>query len=77
MSRLPELSYRQVRRALNRVGFIEHTARGKGSHRAFTNPDKPNLAPVIVPYRRGIKRGTLHKIINDAGLTVKEFLDLL
>lgn len=77
MSRLPALSFLQVKRALESAGFVEHRVRGKGRHRAFLHPIKRHLPPVVVPYGKSIKRGTARAIIRQAGLTVEEFLALL
>ncbi|MFA0748127.1 MAG: hypothetical protein EORIYHIE_001996 [Candidatus Fervidibacter sp.] len=38
-------------------------------------PDKPGL--LSVPMHSPLKRGTLRKLINQAGLSVDEFLHLL
>ena len=74
MPRLPTLSARQVMQALERAGFFHHHTRG--SHYYFKHPDRPRLVPV--PYHaRDIKRGLLRAIIQQAGLTVEEFLDML
>lgn len=77
MTRLPELSYRQVKRALESAGYVEHAARGKGGHRAFLKPDDPTRRPLTVPYHKTVSKGTLREIIKQAGLTVEQFLALL
>jgi predicted RNA binding protein YcfA (HicA-like mRNA interferase family) len=74
MERLPTLSARQVMQVLERAGFSHHHTRG--SHYYFKHPDRPR--PVPVPYHaRDIKRGLLRAIIQQAGMTVEEFLELL
>jgi predicted RNA binding protein YcfA (HicA-like mRNA interferase family) len=74
MERLPTLAARQVMQALERAGFSHHHTRG--SHYYFKHPDRPR--PVPVPYHaRDIKRGLLRAIIQQAGMTVEEFLELL
>lgn len=74
MPRLPtDLSGRQVRRALERAGF--DFRRQRGSHMILRRTDPP--ARVVVPDHRSIRLGTLRRIINDAGLSVDEFLKLL
>ena len=74
-NRLPILSYREVVKALAKVGFREVTGRGKGSHIFVhrTNPPKG----ITIPREKEIKRGTLRAIIREADLTVDEFLALL
>ena len=76
MTRLPVLSYRKVIAALRRAGLVELPGRGKGSHHMLYHPNDPTIT-VTVPHRREIKRGTLHSLIEDAGLTREEFLKLL
>ncbi len=76
MTRLPVLSSRKVITALRRAGLVELTGRGKGSHHRLYHPNDLTIT-VTVPHHREIKRGTLHNIIEDAGLTREEFLNLL
>ena len=71
MSKLPLLSWREVVRALAKVGFT--VARQKGSHIILVR----NERVVPVPRHEEIKRGLLMEIIVEAGLTREEFLELL
>ena len=74
MSRLPRgLSYRRVIRALAEVGF--YVRRQKGSHIVLRRDDP--FAQIVVPAHRSIDTGTLHSILESAGLTSDEFSDLL
>jgi predicted RNA binding protein YcfA (HicA-like mRNA interferase family) len=70
--KLPALKPKVVIRALERSGFyIHHTT---GSHYIL----KKEKFRVTVPYHnKDLKPGTLSSIIEQAGLTVKEFIDLL
>jgi predicted RNA binding protein YcfA (HicA-like mRNA interferase family) len=74
MSRqLPALRSAKVLKALLRAGFyIHHT---KGSHHFLKHPDKPELR-VTVPMHN-LKRKTLTSIVDQAGYTPEEFLNLL
>jgi len=75
-ARLPSLKARQVMRALERAGFMH--VRSKGSHRVFEHPDDRTRRTVVSDHRgKDIPRGTLREIIDQAGLTIEEFLDLL
>lgn len=66
---------RQLIRALERAGFYVHHVRG--SHYYLKHPDRPTLR-VSVPYHaRDMKRGTLHAIMRDAGLTAEQLMALL
>jgi len=70
--KLPALKPKRVIRALERHGFsVHHTS---GSHYIM----KKERLRVTVPYHnKDLKPGTLKSIIEQAGLTVEEFLDLL
>jgi predicted RNA binding protein YcfA (HicA-like mRNA interferase family) len=74
VAKLPtDLSGRDVRTALERVGFIFR--RQAGSHMMLRR-DQP-YARVVVPDHKQLRSGTLRRIIADAGLTVEQFVDLL
>jgi len=69
---LPVLGWRDVLRALSKRGF--RPVRQRGSH-IIVEDAKGNFA--TVPRKDEIKRGTLLSIIEQAGLTKKEFLKLV
>ena len=72
MTKLPLLKPRQVVRALERAGFTLRKSRS--SHRTYV---KDSLR-VTVPYHStDIKLGTLRSIIEQAGMTIEEFLQYL
>ena len=74
MSRLPRgLSFRRVVAALKRAGFT--IRRQKGSHIVMRR-DQP-FAQLVVPAHHSIDTGTLASILDGAGMTVDEFLELL
>ena len=70
--KVPALRPKKVIKALERFGFsIHHTS---GSHYIL----KKEKLRVTVPYHnRDLKPRTLVSIIEQSGLTVEEFLDLL
>lgn len=72
--RLPALRGDQVVAALKRAGFS--VLRTKGSHHVLGHDDGRRT---VVPIHQGkdVKRGLLRKIIDDAGLSVDEFIALL
>ncbi|MDX2156349.1 MAG: type II toxin-antitoxin system HicA family toxin [Hyphomicrobiaceae bacterium] len=74
MTRLPAVSGAEVVAALKRAGF--EVLRIKGSHHVMAHRDGRRT---VVPVHGGsdIKRGLLRKIIDDAGMTVDEFIELL
>jgi len=78
MRRLPFLSSARIVRALRRAGFTDAPDRGKGSHQALLRTDDTGRARlVIVPKGKDIPRGTLLAILEQAGLSREEFLELL
>ena len=72
MSKLPALKSRDIIRTLERAGFMEH--RQRGSHKIFK---KGNLRITVPVHPGDLKKGTVHSIIEQAGLTVEEFIELL
>jgi predicted RNA binding protein YcfA (HicA-like mRNA interferase family) len=68
VAKLPtDLSGRDVRAALERVGFVFR--RQAGSHMMLRR-DQP-YARIVVPDHKQVRPGTLRRIIADAGLTVE------
>ena len=75
MSRLPGLTARSVIQALERAGV--YVALVKGSHYLLKHPANARLR-VTVPFHRGdLDRRTLRSIVDQAGLTVEEFIELI
>ncbi|NIM04706.1 MAG: addiction module toxin, HicA family [Armatimonadetes bacterium] len=76
--RLPSLSGGQVIAALRKAGFEDAPRRGKGSHRAMMKRESSGRTRlVIVPDRKDLPRGTLGAILDQAGLSAADFLELL
>ena len=71
MSKLPQLSWRDIVKALTREGF--RVVRQRGSHLILVKDE--HVVPV--PKHKAIKRCLLQAIIVEAGLTREEFLQLL
>jgi len=75
-TRLPSLKAREIMRALERGGFVH--VRSKGSHRVYQHRDDRARRTIVSDHGgKDVPRGTLRKIIDQAGFTVEEFLDLL
>ena len=68
-----DLSGQQLRRALERVGFVYQ--RQKGSHMILRRDD-PH-ARVVVPDHKALRLGTLRQILNEAGISVEQLRELL
>jgi predicted RNA binding protein YcfA (HicA-like mRNA interferase family) len=74
VSKLPRVSGREVVRAFARVGY--EVDRQRGSHVVLRHRDPPHRR-LVVPDHREVAKGTLRKLIREAGLTVDEFLELV
>lgn len=73
---LPALKSREVVKVLLEIGFVKD--RQKGSHLVLVHPIKKKR--IVIPMHSGktIKKPLLRSIIiEDAGLSIEEFLDLL
>ena len=74
MPKLPrDLSGEQVVKALQRAGF--YVRRRRSSH-VIMRRDSP-LAQTVVPMHKSIDTGTLDIVIEGAGLTVEDLIELL
>jgi predicted RNA binding protein YcfA (HicA-like mRNA interferase family) len=71
LSKLPVVSWRDVIKALKKVGFVP--IHQSGSHIILKRDNEP---PISVPRRDELKKGLLHAIIIQSGLTVEEFNQL-
>ncbi len=80
MPKLPRITAAEVISALKRLGFIQ--VRQRGSHvilkKQFANQNEPQEIieiGCVVPLHQGtIAVGTLKSILNQAGISVEEFL---
>ena len=77
MRKLPILSSKEVIRILKGFGFEPAPKRGKGRHSAYMKKTEERTHLVIVPHKQEIPRGTLLSIIEQAGLTKKEFIEII
>ncbi len=74
MTKLPtDLSGRDLVKALQRIGFV--VQRQRGSHIVLRRDDP--FARVTVPNHKTLRPGTLRAILQEAGLTVEQLIDLL
>jgi predicted RNA binding protein YcfA (HicA-like mRNA interferase family) len=72
---LPAVKPAKVLRALQRAGFYVHHT--KGSHYYLKHPDKPALRVTLPFHNADLKRRTLMSIVEQAGFSIEEFLELL
>lgn len=75
--KLPVVSSKRLIAALKKAGFVDAPKKGKGSHQAFYKKDGDRVRLVIVPDRNEIPKGTLLAILDQAGLSKEELLNLL
>jgi predicted RNA binding protein YcfA (HicA-like mRNA interferase family) len=76
MTRLPVARGRDIVRALEKAGFV--VVRISGSHHRLQHRDDPRRATTVpVHANRDLPRGTLRDIIDQAGMTIDEFVELL
>ena len=75
MSEVPNLPYTEIIKALQRAGFI--VVRQRGSHIRVQKRMQTRIIKITVPAHKPVKKGTLTRIIKDAGLTLEEFKKLL
>lgn len=73
--RLPALKPKDVRRVLEHAGFKVHHV--TGSHYILKHPGKTGLRVTLPWHNKDLKRGTLRSVIEQAGLTMDEFAELL
>ncbi len=73
--KLPVLSGDDLVKALRKVGYEE--VRQKGSHIRLRHSADPERKPLTVPRHQTLKRGLLHRILRDAGLTIERLTELL
>jgi len=73
MTKMSALKPREVVAILQKAGYyIDHTT---GSHYIMRHPDLTQR--IVVPYHaKDIKKGVLHSIIKQTGLSKEEFLSL-
>jgi predicted RNA binding protein YcfA (HicA-like mRNA interferase family) len=76
MTKIPVLTSRDLIKGLKRAGF-EFDRQAKGSHEIWYNPCTKRRT--TIPNHPGIeiKKGTLKAILEQAGLSLDEFMQLL
>lgn len=75
MSKVPNLSYIQIVKALQRDGWT--IVRQRGSHIRLQKHVGTGLLKITVPAHRPVKSSTLAHILKQARLGVDQFLELL
>jgi predicted RNA binding protein YcfA (HicA-like mRNA interferase family) len=73
MSKLPNLSGKDVAKKLEKIGFV--FVRQLISHMILRR-EKPFKMTVTIPDHKELKRGTLKNILRQVGISLDEFLKL-
>ena len=68
-----DLSGQELRRALERAGFVYQ--RQKGSHMILRRAEP--YARVIIPDHKVLRVGTLRQILGEAGMSAERLIELL
>jgi len=76
MGDLPQVSGDRIVRALKRAGWFE-AAGGSGSHRKLRHHSRSGTVVVAVHGGKPVPGGTLRGILDDAGMSVAQFKELL
>jgi predicted RNA binding protein YcfA (HicA-like mRNA interferase family) len=74
LTRLPQLSGREVARALTKLGYEKDHQRG--SHIVLRQSEYPHRR-IVIPDHNELAKGTLRAIIREVGLTVDQFNALI
>ncbi|MFH1071799.1 MAG: type II toxin-antitoxin system HicA family toxin [Nanoarchaeota archaeon] len=72
--KLPIISGLEVIKRLKKAGFV--ATRQKGSHVRLEKYSRGSYIKLTVPLHDEMKKGTLSRIIKDAGLSLEEFEQL-
>jgi predicted RNA binding protein YcfA (HicA-like mRNA interferase family) len=73
--KLPVVSGEKAIKAFLDAGFVK--VRQRGSHVRLEKIEGNDTIKLTVPLHNPMKKGTLSRLIKDAGLTIDEFVNLL
>jgi predicted RNA binding protein YcfA (HicA-like mRNA interferase family) len=71
LGRLSPQPFREIKRRLEKAGFVESTQ--KGSHVKFVRRGATNTDNTIVPRKKEVSVGTLKSILDQAHIDVDEW----
>jgi len=75
MSKLPEISGKELVNTLEKAGFV--VVRQKGSHVSLQKITIGETYRTVVPLHTRLAKGTLLDILHQTGLSKEELIDLL
>lgn len=73
--KLPVISGEKAIKAFLNAGFVK--VRQRGSHVRLEKIEGDDIIKLTVPLHNPMKKGTISRLIKDAGLTIDEFVKLL
>jgi len=73
--KLPVVSGEKAIKSFLNAGFVK--VRQRGSHVRLEKIEGNDIIKLTVPLHNPMKKGTLSRLIKDAGLTIDEFVNLL
>jgi len=73
--KLPVVSGEKAIKVFSNAGFVK--VRQRGSHVRLEKIEGNDIIKLTVPLHNPMKKGTLSRLIKDAGLTIDEFVNLL
>lgn len=73
--KLPVVSGEKAIKAFSNAGFVK--VRQRGSHVRLEKIEGNDIIKLTVPLHNPMKKGTLTRLIKDAGLTIDEFVNFL
>ncbi|KAF5426068.1 MAG: type II toxin-antitoxin system HicA family toxin [Candidatus Methanomarinus sp.] len=73
--KLPVVSGEKAIKAFSNADFVK--VRQRGSHVRLEKIEGNDIIKLTVPLHNPMKKGTLSRLIKDAGLTIDEFVNLL
>ncbi|MCD4843388.1 MAG: type II toxin-antitoxin system HicA family toxin [Methanosarcinales archaeon] len=73
--KLPVVSGEKAIKAFLNAGFVK--VRQRGSHVRLEKIEGNDIIKLTIPLHNPMKKGTLSRLIKDAGLTIDEFVNLL
>ena len=73
--KLPVISGEEAVKVFRKIGY--EIIRQHGSHLRLRDLGNPDHKPLTIPLHKELKPGLLRKLLRDANISVKDFMELL
>ena len=73
--KLPVVSGEEAVKAFRKIGY--EIVRQRGTHLRLRDLDNTNHKPLTIPLHQELKPGLLRKLLRDANISVKDFMELV